>query len=754
MPQPPNLSLNLPVRQDSGNVAAYYKQLAEQDDFDDDASSYWDGGASTARTVDTYRNVPDDDPYGGMDRGGGGGGGGGGRRSGQQRDPRGSRGSSGSGGGSGGHHQQRQEQPRGGGGGLLPLREDQEMMSQDPASMGPFSSGLNRYSVGVSRPSGGGARRNSGVGRDSISAASGGSFMGYVDAHGGPNDLDQQLSRLSGASNFSTGSTGRYNRGMRGSGGSGGGGMMSRRKPPVIQQSSASKRGMGSVEAAARPGGGDAFFAHDTPSRRDGLSLSGIFDDDDDGGGAGGVGGGGGGGGRAGGGAGDFEALPTPLRGGEGYKDFKRATRRAMGALGGVGGFTSAGGRRGQQKKSQRGDAGGGGFGFGDGGYHDDDADDADYYDGPRAGDLVEPGTPSVGARTPGRWDPELDAATTPGAVSARRAAPDGGESRRSSQMTEAEITRHYERIEQEVLAESGGVPLARLRDPQSLWNGGRHALCKLTRAGRSDVLAKGKGLKGKNTNNNILDEVVDDDELKTCYLSRNYTEGMRAPTAFVNPPPQYVLCQVCGDVAWEPVRDAMYSQNRVFCRACLCIAEGDEYGNSVPEDQETTNAVMNLKIMCRNALVGARTQQGALVWRMDVSGCPETATLRDRNIVEARCMYALEECGLPRGKGREGTTSEPYSTYVLCKFFSHFTCVLSSGQSRSGIVGRWVITTRPVRDGCCWGGLCNTSEPPKIQNLDKKKYHQTKLSEERKYLMNYLFSQKHQLQKNPKMLC
>lgn len=80
--------------------------------------------------------------------------------------------------------------------------------------------------------------------------------------------------------------------------------------------------------------------------------------------------------------------------------------------------------------------------------------------------------------------------------------------------------------------------------------------------------------------------------------------------------------------------------------------------------------------------------------------------------------------------------------------FFSHFTCVLSSGRSRSGIVGRWVITTRPVRDGC-WGGLCNTSEPPKIQNLDKKKYHQTIW---RKKIFDELFiSQKHHLQKKSK---
>ena len=59
MPQGPNLSLNLPVRQDSGNVAEYYKKLAEEDDFDDYASSYggteWDDGATTARPRQSAR---------------------------------------------------------------------------------------------------------------------------------------------------------------------------------------------------------------------------------------------------------------------------------------------------------------------------------------------------------------------------------------------------------------------------------------------------------------------------------------------------------------------------------------------------------------------------------------------------------------------------------------------------------------------------------------------------------------------------
>jgi hypothetical protein len=234
------------------------------------------------------------------------------------------------------------------------------------------------------------------------------------------------------------------------------------------------------------------------------------------------------------------------------------------------------------------------------------------------------------------------DAATTPGANTARAAGGGGGGERHASQMTEAEVTRHYERIEQEVLAESGGIPLARLRDPASLWNGARPGLCKLTRAGKTHADGKGKG--------NAFDAGGDDDASKSCFLSRNYTEGMRSPTAFLAAPPLFVLCQMCGDVAWEPVRDAMYRQNKVFCRACLCIAEGDEYGDSVPEDAEAAAAIMGLRIMCRNALVGSRTQQGALVWRIDNAGCPEVAKLGERGAIEGKCMYAMEECGLPRG--------------------------------------------------------------------------------------------------------
>jgi hypothetical protein len=54
---------------------------------------------------------------------------------------------------------------------------------------GPFSSGLNRYSVGAGsagRQSGGGGGGGGGGGRraGSIGAASGGSFMGYVDSRG------------------------------------------------------------------------------------------------------------------------------------------------------------------------------------------------------------------------------------------------------------------------------------------------------------------------------------------------------------------------------------------------------------------------------------------------------------------------------------------------------------------------------------------------------------------------------------------
>ena len=55
-----------------------------------------------------------------------------------------------------------------------------------------------------------------------------------------------------------------------------------------------------------------------------------------------------------------------------------------------------------------------------------------------------------------------------------------------------------------------------------------------------------------------------------------------------------------------------------------------------MPECGETTRAIVELKIMCRNALVGSRTQQGALVWRMDSAGCPEVAKLGGGSVVQA----------------------------------------------------------------------------------------------------------------------
>ena len=562
----PNLRLNLPVRRDSGTVAQYYQRIAEEDD-DDYASSYggteWDDGATTSRTMDGLEAMVEqpgidvaadeapEEAWVGHQRA-------------QQA------------------HQMRAQQPLVP---LTPLREDQPRPTPGDAKLvGPFSSGLNRHSVGR------GGRPPT---RDSISAASGGSFMGYVEPHGGDSGL-----RMSNASNVSGGSASRASRRMKG---------------PVLGQS-ASQRDLSLPTSAARPGGGDMFFAGSstpaygerTPGRRGGLESGGAVAAALEGGG--------------GGGAADFQALPTPLRGGPGHRDFRRATLAVMGALGG-----SRGGRSAAQPME-----------------HADGS--ADYYDAPRAGDQVEPGTPSVGARTPGReWDPELE--PPPGAASTGGGMQRGEEGRHASQMTELEVTRHYERIEAEVREESGGIPLARLRDPTSHWNGGRPPLTKLTRAGRSGERRVKKGANGTAA-------VVEEPEETTsaCYLSRNYTEGMRCPTAFVAPPPAFVLCQVCRDVAWEPVRDAMYNNNLVFCRVCLCIAQGDEYGMSVEEDAEVTNVIMGLRILCRNALVGSRTQQGMLVWRMDNSGCPETARLGDRHLVEAKCTYAMEECGLPRG--------------------------------------------------------------------------------------------------------
>ena len=205
----------------------------------------------------------------------------------------------------------------------------------------------------------------------------------------------------------------------------------------------------------------------------------------------------------------------------------------------------------------------------------------------------------------------------------------------RNGRMTEREITDFYATAERRALMTTGLTP-ARLRHPKALWNGDRPALCKLTRAGKPDSAGAWE-----------------------CFLSRNYTEGFKKPTAFASAPPADVLCESCGDVAWDPVRDqsgGMASSRGVWCRACLCAARGDRAGETAPEHSECIAVVNALKIVCCNALAPTKTQRGdEILWRMDKAGCPDVCRLRDRRTIETNCAYAVEECCLPRGSANPG---------------------------------------------------------------------------------------------------
>jgi hypothetical protein len=345
------------------------------------------------------------------------------------------------------------------------------------------------------------------------------------------------------------------------------------------------------------------------------------------------------------GGDGDFDALPSSLRGDSGGGgnggESRRAGRHVLGSRSGVV-------RGGTRRSANTGREGGAGD-------RERERDmNAEYHERPRVGGGMEPGAPSVGVRTPRRGLAELDAAAYPGSTVAREGGGvrGGGGERQIGQLTEAEIKRHYERIELEALSEGGAH-----KDVGALWNGGRHRLCKLTRAANPDEDGyrdvKGAARQGTGA----ASASGDVDASRSCFLSRNYTEGMRRPTAFLAPPPLFVLCQACSDVAWEPIRDTR-PPHALFCRACLRAAAGHTEGTEVardfpedyPEDLEVAATIRGLFVMCRNALAGTWTQAGALVWRLDAAGCPEIAKLGERETVEHGCMYAAEECGLPRG--------------------------------------------------------------------------------------------------------
>ena len=211
--------------------------------------------------------------------------------------------------------------------------------------------------------------------------------------------------------------------------------------------------------------------------------------------------------------------------------------------------------------------------------------------------------------------------------------------------MTASEVTAHYRRARVRALRATGGAGgPGRVRHPKSLWNGDRPGLCRLTRPGG------GRGAAAHEEDSAVtFDPGAAHGE--ACWLSRTYTEGSLAPTAFAAPPPAETLCRACGDVAWDPCKDLAGESSHVWCRDCLRVARGDAVGDAAPSDPETSRRIATLKILCRNALTCAKNAaDGSLTWRMDKEGCPDIARLADRASMESHCAYAVEECGLPRG--------------------------------------------------------------------------------------------------------
>ena len=188
--------------------------------------------------------------------------------------------------------------------------------------------------------------------------------------------------------------------------------------------------------------------------------------------------------------------------------------------------------------------------------------------------------------------------------------------------LTAEEAAGHYRRAARrarQALVERGGPALdrggpARLRHPKALWNGDRPGLCRLTRPPNRDAAAEGSA--GSTVS------------VSACFLSRSHTEGSFAATAFAEPPPPEVLCVACGDVAFDPVRHAdeetrgegsgvsgggigaafsrgsrggsrggekktgVVSDEKLFCRECLCVARGDAVGDAARPHAETLSLI------------------------------------------------------------------------------------------------------------------------------------------------------------------
>ena len=322
----------------------------------------------------------------------------------------------------------------------------------------------------------------------------------------------------------------------------------------------------------------------------------------------------------------DGDALPSHMRGGE-----KRG-----GGGGGLGGGLS----RQTSQRSRRSSSRKSGFAL------TTTSGGSGSYTTYSPGRSTSPSTPSTRVGTPGRIDtpetPKEDAFGRLDGRSTDRSQRSVHLATEAQRMTDVEITKHYDHLVRSAMAVNGGVHPHRLRKPETKWNGDQLPLCKLTApGGRSDAAAEGE----------------DDDDRRsaglvdTCYLSRNYTEGMKAPTAFATPPPTSVLCNLCKDVAWEPVVDLSdrgANGRGVVCRNCLCAAKGISVGQHAPDDPQTTRAIAGLRVLCRHALRASKHRNGGLLWRLDRGGCPDQGRLVDRKSTEKDCAYEITICGFP----------------------------------------------------------------------------------------------------------
>ena len=171
----------------------------------------------------------------------------------------------------------------------------------------------------------------------------------------------------------------------------------------------------------------------------------------------------------------------------------------------------------------------------------------------------------------------EEDPAEAPGKVTKR---PNDG----------ARIT-DFTQPREEGLATTCGPP-ARLRHPKALWNGDRPALCKLTRAWVNPIPAA-----------------------RECFLSRNYTEGFKKPTAFKAGAAGGRAAANraatsrgpgAGPVGRERHRPGPAGAVAVPVRGARGQGRGNRAGT-----QRVHRAVNALKIVCRNAL-GARPRPNA----------------------------------------------------------------------------------------------------------------------------------------------